>query len=566
MGATVRSAVLLLLASGLVARPLPAQTLLQKAVSPSASQAAPASTATPTPLAPEEPKDPLGRDTPYGTVVGFLKAAEQGDWKHAADFLDSKLPPPEEQDLARQLKLVMDDGLKLDLDTLSKNPEGVPQKNVRRTRNEVGTARVRGQSLLIFVDRIQPTDNRPPYWLFSAETLIRIPELASNLEAPWFEAYIPKSLLENQILGIPVIRWILIPLVISIAFGVVLVITSLLRLLIRGIFRLLRTSPIVLRASFLGPARVLILAYLVFAAAPLAQTLVGREMLGDIVAKALAILGFGWLLTRTLDLVTELAVARLRKTNSLPRIASLRIVHWILKGLVGTVALVAILYKVGINPATVLTGLGVGGIALAFAAQKTIENVFGTLMIVADQPLRVGDFCKIGDSLGTIEDIGLRSTRVRTPDHTLLTVPNGQLASMIVENYASRGRIWFRHVIGLRYETTADQLRYVLAEIRKLLQEHPKVESSDARVRLVRFGGSSLDIEVVAYVLLTDFPAFLEVQEELLLDIMDIVQSAGTGIALPTQTTYLARDSHPRAKQKESVVGLKAGALVSRAS
>jgi MscS family membrane protein len=495
--------------------------------------------------------------------VGFLKAAEQGDWKRAADFLDSKLPPPEEQDLARQLKLVMDKGLELDRDTLSKKPEGVPQEKVRRTRNEVGTARIGGHSLLIFVDRIQPADNRPPYWLFSAETLIRIPELARNLEAPWFEAYIPKSLLENQILGIPVFRWVLIPLVISIAFGVVLVITALLRLLIRETFRLLRTSPIVLRASFLGPVRVLILAYLVFAAAPLAQTLVGREMLGEIVAKALAILGLAWLLTRSLDLVTELAVARVRKTNSLPRIASLRIVHWILKGLVGTVALVAILYKVGINPGTVLTGLGVGGIALAFAAQKTIENVFGTLMIVADQPLRVGDFCKIGDSSGTIEDIGLRSTRVRTLDHTLLTVPNGQLASMIVENYASRGRIWFRHVIGLRYETTADQLRYVLAEIRKLLQEHPKVESSDARVRLVRFGGSSLDIEVVAYILLTDFPAFLEVQEELLLDIMDIVQGAGTGIALPTQTTYLARDSRSRAKQKESVVGLKAGALAS---
>ena len=103
-----------------------------------------------------------------------------------------------------------------------------------------------------------------------------------------------------------------------------------------------------------------------------------------------------------------------------------------------------------INPATVVTGLGLGGIALAFAAQKTIENVFGTVMIVADQPLRVGDFCKIGDSLGTIEENGLRSTRVRTLERTLLTVPNVQLASMTVENYASRERIWFRHIIGLR--------------------------------------------------------------------------------------------------------------------
>jgi MscS family membrane protein len=125
---------------------------------------------------------------------------------------------------------------------------------------------------------------------------------------------------------------------------------------------------------------------------------------------------------------------------------------------------------------------------------------------------------------------------------------------MIVENYASRQRIWFRHVIGLRYETTADQLRQVLAEIRKLLQEHPKVESSSARVRLIRFGGSSLDLEIFAYVPLTDYAAFLEVQEELLLRVMDIIERAGTGIALPSQRTYLARDVRLGAEKRQTVI------------
>jgi MscS family membrane protein len=545
----VKCASLVALVSVVSAAAAGGQKLLEKAV----SSQAPVPQAAPTP--PEEIlKDPLGRDSPYGTVVGFLKAAEQADWKRAANFLDSQQPPPQKQELARQLKLVLDKGLTLDLDTLSKSPEGAPQEQWRKTRNEIGTARINDRNLVIFLDRIQPTAKRAPYWLFSAETLNRVPDLARDLEAPWFEAYVPKSLIENRLLGISVFRWILIPLVISIAFGLVFVITSVLGFLIRGIFRLIGTSPIVLGAGFLGPVRVLILAYLIFAIAPLAQTLVGRQIWRDIVAQAVGILGFAWLLMRTLDLVTDLAVSRFRKTNSLPRIAPWRLSRWVFKAAVAVIALVIILYRLGINPTTVVTGLGLGGVALAFAAQKTIENVFGTVMIVADQPLRVGDFCKIGDSMGTIEDIGLRSTRVRTLDHTLLTVPNGQLASMIVENYASRERIWFRHVIGLRYETTADQLSYVLAEIRKLLQEHPKVELSSARVRLIRFGGASLDLEIFAYILLADFAAFLEVQEELLLRIMDIIEGAGTGVALPSQRTYLTRDSRLAADKKQMVI------------
>ena len=143
---------------------------------------------------------------------------------------------------------------------------------------------------------------------------------------------------------------------------------------------------------------------------------------------------------------------------------------------------------------------------------------------------------------------------VRTMDRTLLTVPNGQLASMVLENFTSRERIWFRHVIGLRYETTADQLRFVLAEIRQYLEGHPRVEAGTSRVRFIRFGGSSLDIEVFAYILHTDYGVFLEVQEEMLLRIMDIIANAGTGVAFPSQTTYLAKDKGLDAEKGQAAV------------
>jgi MscS family membrane protein len=166
----------------------------------------------------------------------------------------------------------------------------------------------------------------------------------------------------------------------------------------------------------------------------------------------------------------------------------------------------------------------------------------------------VGDFCRAGDHLGTVENIGLRSTRIRTLKRTAVSIPNGQLAMMSLENFTVRDKIWFHHTLHLRYETTADQLRYILAEIRKMLYEHSKVESPSARTRFVRFGNSSLDLEVFAYVLETEYDPFLHIQEDLLLRIMDIVESSGSGFAFPSQTTYFAADGGLDAAKSQKAI------------
>jgi MscS family membrane protein len=194
-------------------------------------------------------------------------------------------------------------------------------------------------------------------------------------------------------------------------------------------------------------------------------------------------------------------------------------------------------YLAGLNLTAVLTGLGVGGIAVAFAAQKTLENLFGGVMIISDQPIRVGDYCKAGEFQGTVEDIGLRSTKLRTLNRTVVSVPNGQLATMSLENFTLRDKILFHHKLQLRYDTSADQLRYVIAEIRKVLYEHPKVETATARVRFTGFHVSAVKLEVFAYVLETVYENFLAIQEDILLRCIDIVEKSGTTFALPSQTT-----------------------------
>jgi MscS family membrane protein len=212
----------------------------------------------------------------------------------------------------------------------------------------------------------------------------------------------------------------------------------------------------------------------------------------------------------------------------------------------GIAAAVAIVFwgatDIGLPLYGLIAGLGVGGLALGLAARPTLENLIGGLILHADKPVRVGDFCQFGDKRGTIEEIGLRSTRIRALDRTLVTVPNAEFSTMELINYTRRDRTHLRRTIGLRYETTADQLREVLDRLRAYLAEHQAVIGDTARVRFIDLGDYALGVEIYAYIDRPGNSEFLEIQEEILFAVMRIVEECGTAIAFPTQTTYYARD------------------------
>jgi MscS family membrane protein len=199
--------------------------------------------------------------------------------------------------------------------------------------------------------------------------------------------------------------------------------------------------------------------------------------------------------------------------------------------------------RVGLPATGIIAGLGVGGLAIALAAQSTVENLIGGMSLFADRPIRVGDYCKYGSESGTIEAIGIRSTRIRGSDRTLTTIPNGMLAKMPIVNLTKRDRIQLKCVLGLRYETTPDQLRHVLAQLRDLLLAHPKVTPDACRVQFVGFGDSSLNVEIMTYIATSDWNEFLAVQEHICLQMIDTVEASGSGFALPSQTLYLATDT-----------------------
>jgi MscS family membrane protein len=196
------------------------------------------------------------------------------------------------------------------------------------------------------------------------------------------------------------------------------------------------------------------------------------------------------------------------------------------------------LNSLGIPVLGVLAGLGIGGIAIALAAQRTIENFFGAIMLYSDRPVRIGDFCRFGDKMGTVERIGLRSTRIRTPERSVLNVPNAEFSRLQLENLAERDQLRFHTTLNLRLETTPEQLQLVIYRVRGLLLDNDEVDNEPARVRLVAIGPLSLDIEILAYVKTTDFNKFLAIREALFLDILHEVDEAGTALAPPAQVQY----------------------------
>lgn len=218
--------------------------------------------------------------------------------------------------------------------------------------------------------------------------------------------------------------------------------------------------------------------------------------------------------------------------------------------------------SMGVSVTPLIAGLGVSGLAVALAAQHTIENFIAGLVLYADKPVRIGDTCEFGEHKGTVEQIGLRSTRIRAVDRTVIAIPNSEFAKLRLVNYTRRDKILMETPLGLRYETTGDQLRHVLAGLRTMLHSHPRIDGESVRVRFIGYGAYSLDIQIHALVITSDWATFLAIQEDVLLRVMDVVNESGCGFAFPSQTHYVATDTgvdaESRKRAEEQVRSLRA--------
>jgi MscS family membrane protein len=198
-----------------------------------------------------------------------------------------------------------------------------------------------------------------------------------------------------------------------------------------------------------------------------------------------------------------------------------------------------VLQNFGFNVMSLLAGLGLGGLALALAAQDTAANVFGSITIILDQPFQVGDWIKVGTTEGTVEEIGFRSTRVRTFYQSLVSIPNSVMAKELIDNMGARPFRRIRHVLGITYDTPNMKIQQFTEQIRYLLLQQPQVKKEDVRVYFKEMGDFNLQVLVQFLIDTTDNHEELQIQEEILLEIKAIAEKVGVEFAFPTQTIHL---------------------------
>jgi MscS family membrane protein len=486
---------------------------------------------------PEPPQDVLGRGTPRGAIMGFLAAARKGNGEVAALYLNTPLRGEDAQVLWRQLAAVLNQRLPARLNQISDKPEGSVPDPLKPNEDVIGTIETDDGHLDITLERVD-RGKLGKVWLFSGKTLASIPKVFHQLNPP-AEEFLPDFMVSTRVLGVPLFQWIAFFLGLPLLYLAIGLLGRVLSRSAGALRRRLTHNPSLKNPQLMRvPIRLLLVALGIYLATKtISLPLLARQFWLTF-ALMIVVTACVWFLLLLNRGVERYLVERRPGLSGSASV--IRLFRRTIDGLLVFGGLLFVLYHFGIQLTAALAGLGVGGIAVALAAQKTLENVIGGVSLIADQAISVGDFINLGDVQGTVEDVGLRSTRIRTLDRTMVSLPNGQIAGMRLETISVRDKFWFHPIIGLRYETTPAQLRSVLNGIRAFLGQHQNLEPASVRVRFIRVGTYSFDVEVFAYAFAHDWSNFLEIQEELLFAIIDIIQKAGTAMAFPSQNLYVA--------------------------
>ena len=513
----------------------------------SAQLVAPA--AAPAAVQPEAPPDSLGRNSPRGTVLGFLIASRTGQDEVAVQFLDTRLHGKAATELAHKLFTVLDRRLPPRLPQLSEKPDGSLADPLKPNEERVGVISSEHGNVDIVLERV----NRGKsgfLWLFSGKTLDAVPDVYDEITRASAEEVLPEFVMSKRFLGILLFNWLVLLVGMPLFYYLTGLLSRFLSPFVGPLRRRLYKNPDLPNPTFLpAPVRLLLLALaLRWMITAVSLPLLARQIWAS-VSVVLAIAAGVWLFI-LLNSWTEHYSQGLARRHDITGITALvRLVRRFVDLLVIFAGIMGILYYFGVNPTAVVAGLGVGGIAVALAAQKTLENVIGGISLILDKVVLVGDTLRVGTIEGTVEDLGLRSTRIRTSDRTVVSLPNGQIANMTLENLSTRDKFWFHPILALNYATTTTQLNSVLEGIRGLLQKSPNIERDSVRVSFLRAGASALEVEVVAYVETRKGPEFLAIQEALLLRIMECLDSAGVKLATPSQTIVVDAGGRPLTRE-----------------
>jgi len=268
------------------------------------------------------------------------------------------------------------------------------------------------------------------------------------------------------------------------------------------------------------------------------------------VLKVLLVADVLWFLFRLVDVLAVYLKRLAGRTDSTLDDQLIPLVRKSLKVTIGILLAVWVIQLLGYNVSSLLAGLGVGGLAVALALQDTLANFFGSVFIFLDRPFTVGDMVEIEGTQGTVEQIGFRSTRIRTWPATLVAIPNKTVASVKIDNLSRMPKRRVLQTVGVTYETTADQMEQAVAAIRGILEADEGVDQEYVVVRFSDFGASSLDIVVYYFTKAIPYADHMATKERVNLAVMRAVRDLGLSIAFPTQTVYFEGDVAERIAER----------------
>ena len=478
------------------------------------------------------PVDELDRGTPRRSLRGFLTATQNRDFETAAEYLDlrnlpSHMKPMDGPTLAHGLSIVIDRELWIDFAGISDDPDGTSGDGLPSYRDKFAEIESHDEVINLLLQRV-PRGDGEFIWKISNKTVGEIPELYDEFGYGRIEEKLFEMLPDVTFLKIELFKWVITVGVALIAYPVLLI---LLRILSGMIVK--PSSPVhhlvrqFLTKPFLWLLIIIILNQVIYGLG------IGIEAQRIARAQTLNIVIVTWALLSATNLARAVFQNRMQRQGKGGAIVLLGPIGNAVKILIVLFAILLWLSNLGFNITALLAGLGVGGVAVALALQKPLEDLFGAVSMYAQQSAKVGDFCKIGEITGTIEEIGLRTTRIRTLGNTVVSIPNAKIAGGVLDNYSVRQRIWYHPKLTLRYDSTPKQLNEVLTATRDLLDKHERVLDEPLRVRLTGFGREGIELDVYAYVGTSDYAEYLEIAEELNLAIIEVVAKSGTGFAVP---------------------------------
>jgi len=489
------------------------------------------------------PEDALNRGTPRGSIIGYLEASAELDFEKAAQYLDLRNLPDEVEELggnelARQLNHVLSRAVWLDDYTVSDKPEGLKGDDLPPYRDPLVVIKTAGGDVPLWMQHV-PRGDGEKIWKVSNRSVALVPELYDEFSYPATIEKIRQWFPEDaSFIGFEAFKWFILLTSAFLAWPAF----YLLGLILTRVFLKPESPTYALwRKILTGPMVALgILLVAGFVVDRLGAGAVTQDFLKARTLNTVIFIWFCW------SIANLVKIHKQDKLNAQGRPGAARLMQPITTFFKLIVLLFGILFwlnNLGVNISTVLAGLGVGGLALALALQKPIEDMMGALSLFSQAPIRVGDFCKYGNFTGTIEDIGIRSTRIRTLTNTLVHVPNARLAHIEIENITAREKIRFWPTLRLRYDSTPDQLRAITSGIISMLEQHEEVYEDPIRVRLTDFDEDAILVKVHSFLKTTDFTESLRIAEDLNFSIMDIVQAAGTRFALPGKSIYVEGES-----------------------